>query len=505
MQRQSTNPFISPQPARDLHPITKEQQKTFQHMTYFQSTQFVCPPGQFQPPQPHQIPVISLLHVFLCVSKMTTFIFQYLQQMSMVNAPVSPIEMMSSKPKAQSSDSLAMRPSQTPTHTAFMVPSFPTSSEHGVYVSHIEDGPELFHVQFKDRQEDLLNLMDQLKTVKLEMLDRRAQPCQPVIARYSLDKQLYRALIMSVKTHACEVLYVDYGNTEILRYENIFKMPDVFLGPPVFAISFALANHRSLGSVISNDLKIRFDHLVRTCSLRLKVAPWQGPPLVQWCELFDNEKSILESLLQFQNMKNCHFMPPICLNVGDQERAFVCYIHSPKQFYVQLKKFDSTFESMIDEMERELSKLTNNTPSEDTLKPGLAVAAMYEDNSWYRGQIHQILKDKVIVQFIDFGNYEKIAFQNLRFIPGQKYIDVAPQAVECCLKSFEYEDKDSDATRTQFELMVQNSDNQRKMMKLHVMGKIRDSILLVELFDESLSPPLNVNKVSRILYSISIV
>jgi Tudor domain len=420
----------------------------------------------------------------------------------MVNASANSLEMMPPKTKAQSYDSLAMRTSQTPTHTAFMVPSFPTSSEHAVSVSHIDDGPELFHVQLKERQPDLINLMEQLKTVRLEMLDRRAQPCQPVIARYSLDKQLYRAVIMSVKTHACEVFYVDYGNCEILRYENIFKIPDVFLGPPVFAISFALANHRSLGSMITDDVKRKFEILVRSSFLRLKVTPWQGPPLIQWCELYDNDKSILEALLQFKNMKNCHFMPPICLNVGDQERVFVCYIHSPKQFYVQLKKFDSIFEKMIDEMERELIKLRNNIPSEDTLKPGLAVAAMYEDKSWYRGQIHQVLKDKVIVQFIDFGNYEKIEFKNLRFMPSQKYMDVAPQAVECCLKSFENEDKDSDATRTQFELMVQNSDNLRKMMKLHVMGKIRDSILLVELFDESLSPPLNVNKASYNFYFI---
>jgi hypothetical protein len=59
MQRPSTNPFISPQPARELHAITKEQQKTFQHMTYFQSTQLLCPTGPFQPQQPHQIPPVN--------------------------------------------------------------------------------------------------------------------------------------------------------------------------------------------------------------------------------------------------------------------------------------------------------------------------------------------------------------------------------------------------------------------------------------------------------------
>jgi hypothetical protein len=285
---------------------------------------------------------------------------------------------------------------------------------------------------------------------------------------------------------------VDYGTTETVRFENIFEIPQKFLNKPIFAMSFSIANIRMLGGVITDDIKKKFSEIVHDKILRMQVTPWEGPPLVQYCDLYDGEKNILETLVEYKTIKNSHYLPALVLNRNSSQQVYVCFIHSAKQFYVQLFAHAQTFEAMIDHLELHCEK-SPACPSE--VKAGLACAAKYEDGSWYRAQVHQVLDvtKQVVVQFIDFGNFEIIAIEDLRLVNSQ-YMEIPPQAIECCLNDFQNVEQESDATRTQFELMVQNIEGNRKELKLHVIDKIRDTVLLVELYDENMSPPLNITK-----------
>jgi hypothetical protein len=257
-------------------------------------------------------------------------------------------------------------------------------------------------------------------------------------------------------------------------------------------MSFSIANVRMLGNVITDDIKKKFSEVVHGKILRMQVTPWEGPPLVQYCDLYDGEKNILETLIEYRSIKNSHYLPAFVLNRNSSQQVYVCYIHSAKQFYVQLIAHAQTFEDMIDHLELHCGSSVN-CPVE--VKAGLACAAKYEDGSWYRAQVHQVLGEtnQVMVQFIDFGNFERIAIKDLRLVESQ-YMEIPPQAIECCLNGFQNVENESDATRTQFELMVQNIEGNRKKLKLHVIDTIQDTLLLVELYDENLSPPLNITK-----------
>ena len=65
--------------------------------------------------------------------------------------------------------------------------------------------------------------------------------------RYTDDNQWYRAMVYDWDTKAISVLYLDFGNHEMVSYVNLHSLESQFLNPPFQAVCCRLAGVKGTG------------------------------------------------------------------------------------------------------------------------------------------------------------------------------------------------------------------------------------------------------------------
>ncbi|XP_076440382.1 uncharacterized protein LOC143279929 [Babylonia areolata] len=114
-------------------------------------------------------------------------------------------------------------------------PKVPSQTVHAT-VSHVgEDGH--FYLQLNSDLDTITELAEEVQAVggqltdKLESFDE-GQVC---LAKYSEDDAWYRASIVSSSGDAVTVLFVDYGNTDIVDKNSVLVLPPSLMAKPAFA------------------------------------------------------------------------------------------------------------------------------------------------------------------------------------------------------------------------------------------------------------------------------
>lgn len=349
--------------------------------------------------------------------------------------------------------------------------------EYSVYCSYIENGPNLFSVQLKSSEEDLDQMMSDLSNIPLKNLSQKPQLGMACIARYSEDKLLYRAVIMNIMLTECQVVYVDYGNAEQVKYDDIYEIPQEFLYHSIFAMRFALYGSKELEPV-TPEIKAYFRSLVMDHELQLTVMPVDGPMFLQYCNLFYNGHSVLDLLLN--KIRECPtFAPPLPL--VENEFVVIRYVETPKKFFIQQTQNIMKYETMMDK----LMVYCQTAPTVKTPRKGMACAAKYnQDQDWYRVEILELQNNKALVQFVDFGIYNEIEIDKLKVIKLD-FLSLPRQAIECCLNGFENIQVLSDTARDQLELLAEDSQGNRRNFRAKIIDTLENSVLLVNLQDDS--------------------
>ncbi|XP_050584863.1 maternal protein tudor isoform X2 [Bombus affinis] len=309
------------------------------------------------------------------------------------------------------------------------------SSKHDVYVSFVEDGPHKFSVQLQSTTQILHILMRDINNHPLEPLQEPPLPGSVCLGRYTRDKVLCRAVVMSVMENKCKLYYVDFGHTEVLPYTDIFKLPPHFINPRVLSIRFTLSGVHELS--VTATMKEYFKQVLAGKLLVLHVCPPEGPPLVQYGELYDNGKNIKDLLRQafppplMLKSINCFtYQTPKSLFVGDIVNVYVSFVESYKKFFVRLEDYVPSLELVMNNL-ADFCK-TAPTLSLAELKVGLPCAALY-DNHWYRARILNINGDKIRVLYVDYGNEETVTLKSLRSIRADLVKILPAQAIKCTL------------------------------------------------------------------------
>lgn len=222
------------------------------------------------------------------------------QKQDFVNSPNSSKQVVNTSPRRA-------------TTATFKTNNLTVGKTYDVYVSFVENGPCLFSVQLAVAQDELTEMMNRIERVELKQYAEKPVLGTACIARYSEDGQFYRALITGVQTTACKVVYIDYGNAELVKYCDLYEIPDEFLEAKAFAIRFTLSGHKDL-EPIDESLKKAFKDLMMYKNCQLKVMPLEGPPLVQYCELYLQVSVYLSSELQ-------EFFIYFVFNIAEKQRA----------------------------------------------------------------------------------------------------------------------------------------------------------------------------------------
>lgn len=372
------------------------------------------------------------------------------------------------------------------TIVTFSSTTLSVGSMHEVYISYVENGPKLFSVQLKADENALNQMMRAIETIPLRNLSRKPTLGMACIARFSEDQMLYRALIMGINVDSCRVSFVDYGNAETVEFKNLYEIPKEFLKHKVFSMRFTLSNVKTLFDT-NADIEGIFSTLVLDKLLNLKAMPLEGPAFVQYCELYENNENIFDKLLALCKSQRLKYPAAITLDRGTNSVAIIRYIESCRQFYVQPEENIERFESMMDQ----LAEFCHKSTTLNVLTSGDPCAACLRGDEWYRAEIVSATGEKVKVRLVDYGNTITVERNQIKRL-NPEFVEQKPQVVECCLEGFQ-DIGDDNLSTAQLEMLSENDIGDRRQFKL-IVTDIANGLIIVNLFDESNTPVLNVSK-----------
>lgn len=354
---------------------------------------------------------------------------------------------------------------------------------HVVYCSYVENGPNEFYIQLKSQEHVLDRMQNDLANApRVQLMSKMAinMSCigMACVARFSEDHMLYRAVIHKVHTNGCRVIFVDYGNSELVSLNELYEIPLNFLNHRTFAMPFELHGCKHLHP-IDDRLKTSFEKMIENETLELSVIASKNSP-AQQCELFlSNGKNILDLLIENKNEFNSFSAAP---HLQDGEYAMIRSVVSAKKFYVQRVNDTPAFDRMMDLLFADCNNKSKMTklPS----KNECCAAMHFRDNDeWYRAKvIDRIDNEHVKVLLVDFGHEMKCHLSQLREIKPE-FMELPCQVIECCLADFVDVTDAPESTRSQMELLIDDSDKVPIAYKV-ILRKRIDNTYVVDLFNE---------------------
>ncbi|KAL1436508.1 hypothetical protein MTO96_049608 [Rhipicephalus appendiculatus] len=283
--------------------------------------------------------------------------------------------------------------------------SFPKEKQLMVMPSHIDEDAVVY-VQILNNEE--LETYKVLKDELQKAYCNRSKPQhrtlrigQACIARYSLDKLFYRAVILNSGEKGIEVRFVDYGTSEYVSPDGIFT-DLMFEDVPVLCLEVEFYGLKPFSTTGTWPLKVldtlHYMVVEQNCSMVVKTKP--------------TKRSRAKVLL---------FLPDgVSLYEFMLEAGLACKV-------VEEPLPDS------DEADDDLIPCPYQTlkfPEEGVFPCAACIGKYGYDKLWYRGIVTGVKKNKVTVFYVDYGNSESIAKENLRALPS-KFLEIPMQAKAC--------------------------------------------------------------------------
>ncbi|KAJ9579969.1 hypothetical protein L9F63_004352, partial [Diploptera punctata] len=332
-----------------------------------------------------------------------------------------------------------------------------------VKVCHIRD-PSCFYVHRVEDAGTIDNLSDELT----KHANSFTSPPDSVltnglyIVQFYQDKKWYRARVRSIHPSTdpksedmADILYVDYGNAEVVPLSRLRCIPPRFSNLPAMALHCSLfgivpANGKwspesvKCLAIMVNGYHVKMyvmDHSHDTFKVDLCQIPG---------ETFDNDVpiSVRDALVFLEHAcfldeekfkipkveRNAQFFQQRDFQKGTAINVVVSHVDSPHSFYVQkLGDHARYLSSLMQDMEKEYSSAVNKGL---IYKPqiGMPCAAKYTvDKRWYRAKIIDLPGNKMVeVYYVDFGNQEVIPWTLLRKIQPQ-FLRIAAQGIHCSM------------------------------------------------------------------------
>ncbi|XP_037246995.1 tudor domain-containing protein 6 isoform X1 [Falco rusticolus] len=367
-----------------------------------------------------------------------------------------------------------------------------------VAVSYVEN-PSCFWCQFRNCR-DLQVLMAEIQEYCKNLSHPRAWPNSVCLAQYSRDKKWYRASVISEVPSAgkVEVIYVDYGNRELVSLTDLRLADERFLRLEAQAFRCSLYNliqpngqdpfawdeeaiqafEEFVDTSLSySELKCTIFALASINNTELFNIVDLRTPFQSACQ-FLTERGVARGLspqkpLVSSVQLHSYYYSGHNIKVGSEEDVYITHVEDPWTFYCQLERCAGVLAQLADN----ISCLSKTLTSLETLqKSGSLCLAMYTDNHWYRGVIMKT-KPNTEVFFVDFGNAETIEKDHLLPLPSDAcdIVLLPVQAIKCSLSDIPCVPKEA---TTWFKQAVLE-----KQLKATVIAKEPNGKLLIELFD----------------------
>lgn len=365
---------------------------------------------------------------------------------------------------------------------AYNGPPLEVDSKHRVHVSYARDGPELFAVQLESDEEKLISIMKEISSQPLKNITEPPIIGTVCLGKFSEDGTVCRAVVTGLADNKCRLYFVDFGMTELVSSYDIYHIPKNLVAPRVLAFRFCLSGIKKM--TVDEDLKQVFHTLVHNKVLTLRVTAPEDPPLVQYCELFLNGHNIRD-ILKSNDPSTLQFESIPTSNIAGRLKVIVSFVDSCTKFFVQLAEYSEKLNEVMDLVDQHCTNATSLQFHE--IKNGMPCCAMYpDDRKWYRALVTNIKKDKITVNYVDYGNDQELTADNIK--PITRALLLLPiQALHCALKG--YEDKPFSAKlSSQLEELTVETE-----LIMNVCGTLGAKILLVDLINDKTVPSANIS------------
>lgn len=333
--------------------------------------------------------------------------------------------------------------------------------------------PSDFYVQLCPDNLELDNIMEKIakiyETGGNKLPESSIKVDASCVARYSVDETWYRGIIQSLdnSTSGATVQFIDYGNMEVVKYNNIKEIQEDISKLSTQAIHCKLLGPEE-NIQWNNDQIDKFSYLTDEEGLEAEFVGCDdkngtyeillrrvvnGVPANDYINNYYAPKVDLmrvKDALKNKNRKDPINQPSPATNIrqidyaspgdtwenrhvdfGKTEAVFVSWYDNPESFFVQALT-ENEFRPMMNELQ---IAYVNEKPINDAyLKPGTAVIAVYSsEGALYRADIVKSNgSNGFIVKYVDFGNEESVQ-KNQVFKVNKKFMKLPKQAVKCCL------------------------------------------------------------------------
>ncbi|XP_020038134.2 tudor domain-containing protein 6 isoform X2 [Castor canadensis] len=331
------------------------------------------------------------------------------------------------------------------------------------------------------------------------------------LAKRKANGKWSRALISGAQSSEhVTVMFVDYGDKDMVSVKNIYSISDEFLKVRAQAFRCSLYN---LIQPTGDNPFVWDEKAIQAFSGFVDNA-WQNN-LELKCTIFalasarDEELfNVVDLLTPFQSA--CHFLVerrlarPVKLQkplessvqlhsyyysthdmkIGSEESVYVTHVEDPWTFYCQLARNANILEQLSGSI-TQLSQVLLNLQT-SPLIPSTLCLARYTDGNWYRGIIIEKEPNKVF--FVDFGNIY-VTSDNLLSIPRDAYdvLLLPMQAIKCSLSDIPNHIPEEVTTWFQETILD-------KSLRALVVAKDPDGRLIIELYDDSIQINASINE-----------
>ncbi|KAM5243584.1 tudor domain-containing protein 1 isoform 2-T2 [Hipposideros larvatus] len=344
------------------------------------------------------------------------------------------------------------------------------------------------------------------------------------VAKYTVDQTWNRVIIQDVDMlqKKAQVLYIDYGNEEIIPVNRLYQLKrNIDLFPPC-AIKCFVAGVVPAEGNWSNDCIKTIKSLLMEQYCFIKIVDILKEVEVTFAVdvVLPNSGKVLDHVLvemgyglipkgqSFQKQSADHCDPEdvgkrtaevvdksdlipkvLTLNVGEAFCGVVSHIQTPEDFFCQ--KLQSGCQ--LAELQASLSQYCGHMTPRSDFYPAIGdicCAQFSEDGQWYRASVLAYASEElVLVGYVDYGNFEILSLKRLCPITP-KLLELPMQAIKCVLTGV----KPSLGIWTPEAIRLMKKNVQNKMVTVKVVDKLENSSL-VELLDESVTPNISVTQV----------
>uniref|UniRef100_A0A452QZ56 Tudor domain-containing protein 1 n=1 Tax=Ursus americanus TaxID=9643 RepID=A0A452QZ56_URSAM len=349
------------------------------------------------------------------------------------------------------------------------------------------------------------------------------------VAKYTVDQTWNRVIIQDIDMlqKKAQVLYIDYGNEEIIPVNRIHQLNrNIDLFPPC-AIKCFVANVIPAEGNWSNECVKTIKSLLmeQYCSITIVDTLKEDVVTFAVDVMLSSSGKLLDDVLiemgyglkpKGQNSKKQSADPNdledtgkmtaeskvvvdrsdlipkvLTLNVGDEFCGVVAHIQTPEDFFCQQLQSGHK----LAELQASLSEYCGQMPPRSDFYPtigDICCAQFSEDDQWYRASILAYASEQsVLVGYVDYGNFEILSLTRLCPITP-KLLELPMQAIKCVLAGV----KPSLGIWTPEAICLMKKIVQNKMITVKVADKLENSSL-VELIDASVTPHLSIAQVLR--------